>query len=223
MEFHLIKPIINVYLLGSFTILFGHILDLTIDKETLIVYLQKKTDLYIQGLRSLYINLLFVSSINYIIAYNYLLDINSYHLQYLKYGGILLIHNVMYYAMHKSVHKINAIRFIHEFHHLFKKNIPSIGNAVSFLEFQTMYVLPFLVGMYLFKPNVCTINLSIFTISFLNSIIHSSALKNVKWFKLLVSPKQHCKHHENYSGTYAAPLLNIDKLLAFPSTPTSNT
>ena len=77
MDLYLLEPLINVYLLGSFTILFGHILDFTIDKENLIIYMQKKTDLYIQGLRSLYMNLLFISGFNYIIAYNYLLDIQS--------------------------------------------------------------------------------------------------------------------------------------------------
>lgn len=222
MAFYILEPLINVYLLGSFTILFGHILDITIDKETLVTYLQKKTDLYIEGLRSLYTNLLFVSGMNYIIAYNYLLDIQSSGLQILKYGGILLIHNIMYFGMHSMVHKINAIRFIHKFHHLFIQNIPSIGNAVSFLEFQTMYVLPFLIGMFLFKPNVTTINASIFTISFLNSLIHSSELKKIKWIPLLVSPKKHCKHHENYTGDYAAPLLDLD-ILTFPSSTTHNT
>ena len=219
MEFSILEPLKYSYLLGSFTILFAHILDFTIDKETLINYMQKKTDLYIEGLQSLYMNLLFVSSLNYIIAYNYLMDVNSYNLQIYKYGGILLTHNTMYFIMHAMVHKIRSIRFIHQFHHLFKQNIPSIGNSVSYLEFQIMYVLPFLVSMYLFNPNITTNNFGILTISFFNSLIHSSALKKVKWNPLLVSPEQHCNHHENYSGTYSAPLLNLDKL-TFPSTST---
>ena len=221
MDFYILEPLLNVYLLGSFTILFSHILDFTIDKENLIIYMQKKTELYIEGLRSLYMNLLFVSGFNYIVAYNYLLDIQSNEFQYLKYSGLLLTHNIMYFGMHTMVHKINAIRFIHRFHHLFVKNIPSIGNAVSFLEFQIMYVLPFLVGMYLFNPNIITINAGIFTISFLNSLIHSSALKNTKWIPFLVSPRKHCSHHENYTGNYAAPLIDLD--LAFPSSTTRNT
>ena len=222
MDLYLLEPIINVYLLGSFTILFGHILDFTIDKENLIIYMQKKTDLYIQGLRSLYMNLLFISGFNYIIAYNYLLDIQTNNLQILKYSGILLTHNIMYFGMHSMVHKINAVRFIHNFHHLFIQNIPSIGNAVSFLEFQIMYVLPFLYGMYLFQPNVTTINCSILTISILNSIIHSSALEKMNWLPFLVSPKKHGNHHKNYTSNYAAPLIDIDAL-AFPSSTTGNT
>lgn len=214
MVFIILEPLKNVYMLGSFTILFSHILDFTIDKKTLSDYLQKKTDLYIQGLRSLYLNLLLVSGINYIIAYNYLLDIKSNQFQIMKYGGILFIHNIMYFIMHSMVHKIESIRFIHKFHHLFVENIPSIGNSVSFLEFQIMYVLPFLTGMFLFQPNIKTINASIFTISFLNSLIHSTYLKKCNWLSFLVSPKQHCKHHEVYTGNYAAPLLNLDLILS---------
>ena len=214
MEFFILEPLKNVYILGSFTILFSHILDFTIDKETFTDYLQKKTDLYIQGLISLYMNLLLVSSINYIIAYNYLLDINTNQFQIIKYSGVLFIHNIMYFIMHSMVHKIESIRFIHKFHHLFVKNIPSIGNSVSFLEFQIMYVLPFLTSMFLLEPNVKTINVGIFTISFLNSLIHSTYLKKCNWLYFLVSPEQHCKHHEIYTGNYAAPLLNLDLLIS---------
>ena len=39
MEFFILEPLKNVYILGSFTILFSHILDFTIDKETLTYYL----------------------------------------------------------------------------------------------------------------------------------------------------------------------------------------
>ena len=42
MVFIILEPLKNVYMLGSFTILFSHILDFTIDKKTLTDYLQKK-------------------------------------------------------------------------------------------------------------------------------------------------------------------------------------
>lgn len=209
----LYEPIKHVYFLGSVTIIFSHILDFTIDTKTLITYLQKKTDLYIQGIRSMYFNLLFVSGGNYIIAYNSLLELSSNNINFLNYFGILLIHNILYFSMHLMVHKINSIRFIHEFHHLFKQNIPSIGNSVSYLEFQIMYVLPFLVGMYLFKPNPITIDCSILTISLLNALIHSSNLKKIYWPSLLVSPNQHSIHHETYSNNYSAPLINLDNIM----------
>ena len=67
--------------------------------------------------------------------------------------------------------------------------------------------------MFLFQPNTTTINSGILTISILNSLIHSNGLKNLYWIQYFVSPKQNCKHHETYSNNYAAPLLNLDKLL----------
>lgn len=212
MTFYIVEPIINVYFLSTFTILFANVLDITIDKKSLIEYFDKKNDLYLQGTRSLYFNLLLVSPINYVVGYNYLLDTTNYDLYYFKLLGILLTHNVLYFMMHYSVHKFKPIRFIHEFHHKFIINIPSIGNAVSFLEFQTMYVLPFLVSMFLLKPNTTTINVGILIISILNSIIHSTGLKHLPWLSYFVSPGQHCKHHETYTNNYAAPLLNLDKL-----------
>ena len=210
--FYLCEPIKHAYFIGSFTIIFSNLLDLTIDKETLITYLQKKTDLYIQGMITVYFNLLLISSINYVIAYNYLLNLNNNDINLIKYGSTVFTHNLLYYIMHYMVHKINIIRFIHKFHHLFKINIPSIGNAVSFLEFQIMYVLPFLVSMYLFEPNPITIDSSILTITILNSIIHSSKLKNINWIYIFVSPNQHSIHHETYENHYAAPLLNFDNI-----------
>ena len=75
-----------------------------------------------------------------------------------------------------------------------------------------MYVLPFLVSMFLLKPNTTTINVGILIISILNSIIHSTGLKHLPWLSYFVSPGQHCKHHETYTNNYAAPLLNLDKL-----------
>ena len=117
----------------------------------------------------------------------------------------------MYFVMHSMVHKIESIRFIHKFHHLFIKNIPSIGNSVSFLEFQIMYVLPFLTSMFLLEPNVKTINVGIFTISFLNSLIHSSELKKIKWIPLLVSPKTvSCEAKSpSHDNTNLVPILLI--------------
>lgn len=209
----LFEPIKHVYFLGSCTIIFSHILDYTIDSDTLKNYLKNKTELYIQGIQSMYFNLLFVAGLNYIIAYNFLLDTSDNHINLLKYFTILLIHNLLYFAMHLMVHKVNSIRFIHEFHHLFKQNIPSIGNSVSYLEFQIMYVLPFLIGMMLLKPNPITIDSSILTISILNALIHSSRLKTINWPFILVSPNQHSIHHETYSNHYSAPLINFDQII----------
>ena len=43
--------------------------------------------------------------------------------------------------------------------------------------------------------------------------IHSQELKQIKYISYLVSPKKHINHHETRSGTYSAPLFDLDKIL----------
>ena len=46
-------------------------------------------------------------------------------------------------------------------------------NAVSMTEYNIAYVLPFIIGAILTKPNELTFKLAIGIISFLNSLVHS--------------------------------------------------
>jgi len=211
---NIINPLIQVFMPSAATIILGYILDFTLSRNTLLYYFENKAELYISGIISSFINLLIIAPINYVIAYNFLFvdkmlngGLNLYKLFFM-----LLTHNILYYVLHMSVHKYPNLRFIHDFHHKFIINLPSIGNAVSIYEFQFMYILPFLVGLYFIKPNILTFNLTIYTISLFNLIIHSDELKNKYWLKIFVSPNQHCKHHHNYYGNYSAPLLNFDYL-----------
>ncbi len=215
---NILYPIINVYLLSSITILFGYVMDFTISKNTLKKYCENNLDLYISGIQSSILNLLFISPLNYILIFNYLdyLDYNTniFDIQYLNLISLLLTHNFCYFVFHSLVHKINFLRFIHKYHHKFIMNLPSIGNSVSIMEFQFMYVLPFLLGAYFFHPNIVTFNISILIISLLNTLIHCNELKNINWLNIFVSPGQHCEHHKTYKNTYSAPLLNFDLLFS---------
>ena len=208
----ILEPILNVYILSSFTILIGYILDFTISLPTLKKYTQDKFDLYVSGIQSTMINLLLIAPINYIILFNYLLFDFTYSFNFYNLLKLLLTHNILYFLLHMLVHNVRSIRFIHDFHHKFTTNLPSIGNAVSILEFQFLYVIPFLIGTIVFKPNIMSINLSILIISVMNSIIHSNELKYSYWIPFLVSPQQHGEHHQTYHKTYSAPLFNLDLL-----------
>ena len=111
------------------------------------------------------------------------------------------------------MHKVKYLKYMHDFHHMFKKTIATVGNAVEPSEFNIAYVIPFIVGSLLVQPNNFTFKCVIMTISLLNLFIHCPNFKDLNMPKFLVSPGQHMEHHENYSGTYAAPLLNIDYFL----------
>ncbi len=204
--------------LGMYTLMLSTLLDNTLCQNETNELIKEKPELYFQGLQANYINLLGLAPIYYIIVYNYFLDLNKLQGDITTniidfstdYLALVLLHNIGYYGMHVIMHKIHELKFIHDFHHLYKNTIPSTGNAVSIYEFNFAYVLPFVGGAYLIHPSSQAMNASIMTISLLNIFIHTPAFKNIDYPKWLVSPGDHMKHHETYSNTYAAPLLNID-------------
>ena len=137
-------------------------------------------------------------------------DHNTNNLDILKYVSLTVTHNILYFLGHKAMHKVKYLNTFHDFHHEFNITIPSNGNAVSISEYNFAYVLPFVIGIMLFKPNSITLNASVFTISFFNILIHCHELSNINWPKFLVSPFDHGVHHKNKSGTYSAPILKFD-------------
>ena len=71
-----------------------------------------------------------------------------------------------------------------------------------------------MIGSYLIKSNIITLNCAIGTISLLNMFIHCNEFSNIKFYKYLVSPNDHSDHHTNIKkNSYAAPLINIDNLI----------
>lgn len=212
----IVNQIINPYIkglhMGSYTYLFSNVLDYTISKETTLELLQKHPKLYIQSSISNFINLLGLSPIYYVIAENTLLTNKSTEIQLFNWMGIVLTHNIVFYQLHKWFHEIKSLYFLHKFHHKFVKPVPSNGNAVSVHEYNIAYVMPFLLGAYLFKPNGITFQLAIATISILNSFVHCPQLRNIglPWIPFLVVPGDHLIHHEKLTTKYASPLLNVD-------------
>ncbi len=206
----IIKPYITGLHLGTYTYLFSNILDHTISRSQTLELIERNPKLYIQSTVSNFINLIGLSPIYYIIADNALLNDTSADIQFMKTLAIVLTHNIIFYKLHKIFHEYKHLYFIHKFHHNFIKPIPSNGNAVSILEYNIAYVMPFLIGAILFKPNGISFQLSIAIISFLNALIHCIPLKNIRLFPLFVEPNHHLVHHELLTAKYASPLFNVD-------------
>jgi sterol desaturase/sphingolipid hydroxylase (fatty acid hydroxylase superfamily) len=206
----ILQPLYQVGRLSVFTIFIGILLDTTICVNTTLQILKENPTLYLQGLMANYINLLFLSPIYYVIAYNYLLDTQQEYIHKMKYIYLLLIHSVGYYYIHQLMHKNLLFRWMHDFHHKFKITTPTSGNAVSIFEFQFAYVLPFLVGAIILRPGCPEFEWSIATISFFNLFIHSYEFVFIYLPPFLVTPFDHITHHITKSDTYAAPILNID-------------
>lgn len=209
----IIEPLIYVYKLSLFTVFLGILLDTTVSSNTMLEILKKNPQLYLRGLNANYLNLLIISPIYYIFAYNYLLNYNNQIFSILKYMGLIGVHGIGYYYIHKLMHVNHTLKWIHDFHHEFTITVPSTGNAVSIFEFQLAYVLPFLVGALLLNPSTHDFQWSIFTISCFNLFIHTKELEYLKYPFFLVSPKDHITHHRTRSNTYSAPIVNIDNLL----------
>lgn len=208
-----LTPFLEVYKLSIYTFLFSFLLDITVCLPTTKKYMIKNTDLYIQNLHANIKNLFILSPFYYFLAHNILLDNTKNHFSIINTSVLLLTQNVFYHYAHKYMHIIPNIRWMHDFHHKYLETTPTIGNAVTMSEFQIAYILPFLIGSFIVKPSPIDLQISIFIISTLNMFIHTQELKNLNFIDYFVSPKKHIGHHETRSGTYSAPLLDLDKIL----------
>ena len=208
-----INPLFQVYKLSIYTFLVSIILDFTICLPTTIKYMKNNTDLYVSNIHANLKNLFLLSPFYYFLAYYFLLDSSSNYFSIINTSVLLFIQNIFYHYAHKYMHNITKIRWMHDFHHKYIDTTPTIGNAVSMAEYQIAYVLPFLIGSFIVHPSPVDLQVTVFIIASLNMFIHSQELKEMKYFSLLVSPKKHIGHHETRSGTYSAPLLDLDKIL----------
>ena len=198
-------------LLGTIAYSIGTIMDITISRKSFMKILENIPNLYDQALTKIKRNMLLISPIVYCINDQYLIDKTSYNIQYGNVLGILMIHGVGYYIVHRSMHVVSFLRKYHNFHHEFDEYImPSIGNAVTTEEFLTAYIAPFIFSSWLLQPNETSFVIPIALISVFNNIIHCKELENVKWSKYLVAPKQHLEHHSVRTKHYAAPIMNLD-------------
>lgn len=209
----IIGPYITGLHLGSYTYLFSNILDYTLNKEDTLVILKQNPQLYVASTIANFKNLIGLSPVYYIFADNLILQDKSIHFQFVKLLGMLLIHNITFYLIHKCFHDYKSLYHIHKFHHKFVKPVPSNGNAVSITEYNVAYVIPFILGAILTKPNELTFKLAIGIISCLNSLVHSGKLKDIHLPSLLVTPKDHLTHHEKLDTKYASPILNVDNIV----------
>lgn len=202
------------FCLGFLAYFLGFLMDTTVSCKSFLELMEKTPKLMIDAYQKIQINLLVISPFIYMVNDQFLINHESNLINCRHAGALLLIHHIGYYIVHKSMHQINYLRGYHDFHHKFDKHLcPSIGNAVSHTEFLFAYVLPFVMGGYIIKPNEITFIVPIGLISIFNNLIHCKELKNVPWLPLFVSPAMHIKHHEVRDKHYSAPILDLDYFL----------
>lgn len=125
-------------------------------------------------------------------------------------SAMLLIHGLLYYYAHKTMHHPRFYKH-HKFHHSFNKYIPpSAANAVSVVEYLLAYVIPFCVGSVLVRPSELELRLSVYIVSACNLLIHTPTMTCLELPEWLVSALTHQQHHRQLTSYFAAPILNFD-------------
>ena len=204
------------FLVGLGLFLFGLLLDNTISYPSKRLLLQRNKELLMMGYFYTTFNLLILNPVYYDVISKHLITNHSEGLHFFKYVGLLIIQAFGYYYLHYAMHNNRQLRKIHKFHHKFTDVlIPSIGVSVTIMEYSFAYSSPFLLGSYLLNTNLTTLSYAICTISILNIIIHCSELRDLKYYKIFVSPLDHFNHHKNLpdKNTYAAPFINVDNIM----------
>jgi len=203
------------FILGSIVWILSIVCDHTISMGSTKLLKKENQELYYLANKSLFINMLIVSPIIYGFIDTYLIDhtISFGTFQFINIGIILLIQNLGYYLVHKLFHKSRLYKF-HKFHHKFDKRlIPSLGNAVSITEFVLAYMIPFIIGAYVTHPSELSMIIPLFLVAILNMSIHCQEFNNIEYPGFIVSPREHSIHHEQRNKHFAAPVLNLDKIL----------
>ena len=219
-----IKASLNGIEMGLITVGAGLLMDNTISNNSLIELKETNKTLFNEGMVRSYRNLLFLGPSYYYFNENNLkdlnYDVNSITPQFaeciIETILVVFIHSIGYYLTHKLMHRNDHFKKYHYFHHQFNETlIPSIGNAVSEVEFSFAYMFPFVVSAFLINPYKISFNVGIMIVSIMNLVIHCPELKDIKWNNYFVSPLIHLNHHQskNKKSAFSAPTFNIEYLL----------
>ena len=202
-------------LLGSSIAMLSFFLDISFSKKSFIKLCNESSEKYIQAVEAVQRNMMVISPLVYGVIDQSFIDHNSMTFQYNNIVSVLGIHSVGYYVVHTAMHKFKKLYTIHSFHHQYDKILlPSIGNAVSTMEFISAYLLPFVIAAYFLRPNEISFIIPIGIIGLLNIVIHCKELEDLPWAALFVSPKNHIEHHEVRTKHYAAPTINWDYIVS---------
>ncbi len=202
-------------LLGSSIAMLSFFLDISFSKKSFIKLCNESSEKYIQAVEAVQRNMMVISPLVYGVIDQSFIDHNSMTFQYNNIVSVLGIHSVGYYVVHTAMHKFKKLYTIHSFHHQYDKILlPSIGNAVSTMEFISAYLLPFILAAYFLRPNEISFIIPIGIIGLLNIVIHCKELEDLPWAAIFVSPKNHIEHHEVRTKHYAAPTINWDYIVS---------
>jgi len=131
--------------------------------------------------------------------------------------GVLAIHSVGYYAAHRLMHT-KAMYWAHSFHHQYNTYVvPTAASAVSFTEYFLAYMLPFIVGCLVCRPDKHALYCTASLISLANILIHTPPLEDLAAMvipPMFVGTDRHIDHHRKLTKNYGASVVNTDWFVA---------
>jgi sterol desaturase/sphingolipid hydroxylase (fatty acid hydroxylase superfamily) len=131
--------------------------------------------------------------------------------------GVLVVQAFGFYYAHWAMHRPSFF-WAHRFHHRFNTFItPSAANAVTPVEYMIAYMLPIIVGIFLFSPDATALAIAVWIVSFNNLLEHTEWLSPYAEKYLpacFVGTHEHTEHHRKLTTNYAAPTFNIDWFFA---------
>lgn len=140
----------------------------------------------------------------------------SFQDQLLAAAGIVAIEAVLYFLIHKAYHEAKGLYWIHSYHHKFNAIIlPSTAMAVSVAEYVTAYLFPVVVGIWIMRADETAAFLCGLTIGFSNLLIHTPWMERHHHPWMFVSTSDHLAHHRRKRGNYGAPILHMDRIIAW--------
>jgi sterol desaturase/sphingolipid hydroxylase (fatty acid hydroxylase superfamily) len=132
--------------------------------------------------------------------------------------GLLAIHAIGYYVVHRAMHT-KTLYWAHKFHHKFNAHVvPTSANAVSLTEYCLAYMLPFIVGAILIRPDSTALHGAAAVVSLNNILIHTPPLARISAALLpaiFVGTDRHLEHHRKLSTNYAAPTVSVDFIVNY--------
>eukprot|EP01068_Selenidium_serpulae_P005312 Selendium_serpulae@DN3967_c0_g1_i1.p1 len=142
----------------------------------------------------------------------------SYLSQIAMFMGVTVGHAIGYYITHRLMHT-RRFYWTHRFHHRFNDHVvPVTANAVSVAEYFFAYMCPFWACSILLRPDRASIFCAVSLIAFNNLLIHTPFLKEVSKKvvpRVFVSTADHMRHHYEQNLLFAAPTINVDRILAW--------
>lgn len=129
--------------------------------------------------------------------------------------GIVIVEAMLYYIVHKSLHEVKGLYWMHSYHHRFNTVVlPSSASAVSVAEYIVAYMFPLVSGVCLTRADEAATFAGAFIVAVAHVLIHTPWLEDYEYPSwIFVSASDHLNHHRKARDNYGAPVFHLDRIV----------